>query len=98
MMDKLLSVEQVAEALGVTYKTALKVVNAMPHIKIGGKLLRVSESDLQRWIRSQTVQPSQAEPELPLPRKKRKHREDFRQYLDENGMIPSRKPKNIQTA
>lgn len=87
-MEKMLGVDQVAEVLGVTYKTALKVVNELPHIKIGGKLLRVSETDLQRWIRQKTVTPAA---ETPAPRRKRKPQEDWSKYLDENGMIPSRR-------
>lgn len=87
-MDKYLSVDQVGEVLGVTYKTALKVVNELPHIKVGGKLLRVSETDLQRWIRQKTVPPAT---ETPAPRRKRQPQEDWGKYLDENGMIPYRR-------
>ena len=87
-MDKYLSVDQVGEVLGVTYKTALKVVNELPHIKVGGKLLRVSETDLQRWIRQKTVTPAD---EAPAPRRKRQPLEDWSKYLDENGQIPYRR-------
>lgn len=95
-MDKMLSVDQVGEVLGVTYKTALRVVNELPHIKVGGKLLRVSESDLQRWIRQKTVQPLAEAVTIPQPRKRKP--QPFVPYLDEDGKIPYRKPKKTQTA
>lgn len=96
-MERYMSVDQVGEVLGVTYKTALKVVNELPHIKVGGKLLRVSETDLQRWIRQKTVSPN-AEPESPAPRRKRQAAEDWSKYLDENGMIPYRRSKRSTPA
>lgn len=96
-MEKYLSVEQVGEVLGVTYKTALKVVNEMPHMKIGGKLLRISESDLKWWIQQKTILPT-AERPASKPKRKRQAEGDWSQYLNEDGLIPRRRSKKTQTA
>lgn len=97
VLDKYLSVDQVSQVLGVTYKTALKVVNDLPHIKVGGKLIRVNEADLKRWIQQKTILP-QGEGPAAKPKQKRKADEDWSKYLDEDGLIPRKRSKRAQTA
>lgn len=52
-MTQWLTAEQVAERLSVSRKTALCLMNQMPHSVIGGtvrKRIRVSETDLDSWM------------------------------------------------
>ena len=58
MMDKLLTPEEVAERFAVSPKTLRDWLRTgkMKGIKVGGKLWRVSESDLDQFIESSKIQ------------------------------------------
>jgi excisionase family DNA binding protein len=53
-MEKLLTIEQVAEALQVKKSTIYSLVcrKRIPHVKLTGKILRFKLSELQKWIES----------------------------------------------
>ncbi len=55
-MDKLLSAREVAERLGVAYKTAYRLIRSgeVPAMRVGG-VYRVSESDLERYLEESRV-------------------------------------------
>lgn len=55
----------VAERIGVSRKTALKLMNEMPHTNIGGstrKRIRVSEAGLDEWMLSGGSESNRATP------------------------------------
>lgn len=54
-MQKLLTVEDVAEVLQVSARSAYRKMHEMPHTKAP---LRVAETALREWITAQTVIPS----------------------------------------
>ena len=52
-----MNADQVAERLVVCHRTALKIMNEMPHSVIGGKVkkrIRVSEGSLDAWMLKQS--------------------------------------------
>lgn len=53
-MDKLLTVPQVAERLGIARVQAYELVSAgeIPAKRLSPRRIRISESDLQQWIDS----------------------------------------------
>ena len=52
MIPKLLTIEDLTEALGIGKTTAYKLVRKISHTKIGRRIL-VKEDDLQEYIQSQ---------------------------------------------
>ena len=57
-MSRWLTPENVAEALGVSRKTALSMMHSMPHTVICGtsrKRIRVSEQTLEAWMLKRSV-------------------------------------------
>jgi excisionase family DNA binding protein len=56
-MDKLLSVDEVAEMLGVTKATIYSWTyrNKIPHIKLSKRLLKFRERDIIDWIAEKAV-------------------------------------------
>ena len=56
-MEKLLTVDDVAEALQVAPRTAYTFMHQMVHLT---KPLRVSENSLRVWIAERTIDPSEA--------------------------------------
>lgn len=59
MMDKILTVPQVAEILQISKAKAYLIIQRgeMPYIKLE-KNIRVKESELQKYIEKQTIRPS----------------------------------------
>jgi excisionase family DNA binding protein len=58
-MDKLLTIDELAEVLTVKKSTIYQWVHLglIPHIKVG-RLLRFREEDIQKWLISRKVEPS----------------------------------------
>lgn len=56
-MDKLLSVDELAEILGVTKATIYSWTsqNKIPHIKLSKRLLKFREKDIMDWIAAKSV-------------------------------------------
>jgi len=59
--EELMTVDQVAALLGMSEKAIYNRVSrrAIPYIKLGGSL-RFRRSDIERWIKENTVQPESA--------------------------------------
>ena len=55
-MEKLLTLDEVTELLGIKEKTVYKYtsLNMIPHIKIGNRL-RFDYDDLMKWIKSKKI-------------------------------------------
>lgn len=89
-MDKYLTTNDVAEVLGVNYYTALRMIHdRIPHLKINSRNVRVKESDLQAWIDESTCCPHA----VIVPPKRRMAALPSAPYLNEDGTIPSKRPK-----
>ncbi len=58
-MDKLLTIDELAEVLTVKKSTIYQWVHLglIPHIKVG-RLLRFKERNIQKWLISRQVDPS----------------------------------------
>jgi len=58
-MDKLLTIDELAEVLTVKKSTIYQWVHLglIPHIKVG-RLLRFKEESIQKWLISREVEPS----------------------------------------
>ncbi len=58
-MDKLLTIDELAEVLSVKKSTIYQWVHLglIPHIKVG-RLLRFKEGNIQKWLVSRQVEPS----------------------------------------
>ena len=58
-MDKLLTIDELAEVLTVKKSTIYQWVHLglIPHMKVG-RLLRFREEDIQKWLISKQVEPS----------------------------------------
>lgn len=63
---ELLTIAQVSERLHVSYRLARELIRSMPIVRIGGRI-RVSESDLELWVRNQREQPARVSDPLPPP-------------------------------
>ena len=58
-MEKLLTIDELAEVLSVKKSTIYQWVHLglIPHIKVG-RLLRFKEGNIQKWLISRQVEPS----------------------------------------
>jgi len=58
-MDKLLTIDELAEVLSAKKSTIYQWVHLglIPHIKVG-RLLRFRERDIEKWLSSKQVEPS----------------------------------------
>ena len=58
MMEKLLTIDEASQVLGISVKTIYTYVckKIIPHVKIQGNL-RFRESDLEAWVEKQLVKP-----------------------------------------
>lgn len=58
-MDKLLTIDELAEYLTVKKSTIYQWVHLrlIPHMKVG-RLLRFKEEDIKKWLASKQVEPS----------------------------------------
>ena len=58
-MEKLLTIDELAEVLSVKKSTIYQWVHIglVPHIKVG-RLLRFKEESIQKWLISREVEPS----------------------------------------
>lgn len=58
-MEKLLTIDELAEVLSVKKSTIYQWVHMglIPHIKVG-RLLRFREEDIEKWLISKQVKPS----------------------------------------
>lgn len=54
-MEKLLSIEEVAEILGLEYKTIYRLIRSgeLPAARIGGRVYRVYRADLEAYLERQ---------------------------------------------
>ena len=77
-MERLLTVEDVADRLQVTKRYARSIMARMPHIVLGGrKMIRVTETDLVEELRNRTRTHT---PE-------QKHRMQHRRQLVRDGLL-----------
>lgn len=60
-IERHLSIKDIMAALGVGRSRAYAIAHEMPHVKAGSSV-RVSEAELNRWIKQHTVQPLAREP------------------------------------
>ena len=62
-MDKLLSITELSEILGITRSTIYKLVSAkkIPYLKIGARVL-FDEECLKEWTKSKAIEPTAAAP------------------------------------
>lgn len=88
MTERLLTVRDAMEIIPLGKTKVTEIINSIPHINTGGKLL-VPSSALERWI-AQNMRPGKsAEPaQLPKPRKRPKI-----DGLTADGLIPYRHSK-----
>lgn len=58
-MDKLLTIDELAEVLSLKKSTIYQWVHLglIPHMKVG-RLLRFRERDIEKWLSSKQVEPS----------------------------------------
>jgi len=58
-MDKLLTIDELAEVLSAKKSTIYQWVHLglIPHVKVG-RLLRFREEDIEKWLASRQVEPS----------------------------------------
>jgi hypothetical protein len=84
MIDRILTPEDVQEILHTCYRTALQIMNSIPHFKVG-KGVRVYESILKSWIIDKTVYPLAHPGPEPKPKP---IIINGTKYLDENGLLP----------
>lgn len=94
-MEKMLTIRDVMEVIPLSKTSCVAIVNSIPHINTGGKLL-VSRRELESWIRRHTVTgkkpptpPKMETPEIVIQRRKKFQEEG----LPEDGRIPYRKPR-----
>ena len=80
---ELLTRQQVADRLQVSYRKAGVLMQTMPTVRVGERL-RVATADLEQWLRSRRELPGGTlEPRRPSAAKSAG-------YLDANGRIPRR--------
>ena len=85
--SKLLTVRDVMQRIPLGKTRITAIVNTLPHINTGGKLL-VDESYVSAWIALNTKRPGQPD-EKPRPKKRRPMPADV--ILTDDGKIPTRK-------
>lgn len=85
--SKLLTVRDVMQRIPLGKTRITAIVNTLPHINTGGKLL-VDESYVSAWIALNTKRPGQPD-EKPRPKKRRPMPADV--FLTDDGKIPTRK-------
>lgn len=85
--SKLLTVRDVMQRIPLGKTRITAIVNTLPHINTGGKLL-VDESYVSAWIALNTKRPGHPD-EKPRPKKRRPMPADV--ILTDDGKIPTRK-------
>jgi predicted DNA-binding transcriptional regulator AlpA len=60
-IDRHLTAEDIMVKLGISRSRAYEVMREMPRVKFG-KSVRVSEAELERWLKQRTIQPLTREP------------------------------------
>lgn len=67
-MDKLLSIQQVADILGVTKMTVRRMMakGKFTPIQLGKRLVRISESELKNQISASTAKPGNMVPTVDI--------------------------------
>lgn len=90
-MDKMLTVKDVAAVIGCCENTARDMMRQMPHFVAPGsnarKTVRVWQSDLILFLRTNTVDPNAKKGRKYVPRPVLR----FTEGLDEQGRIPRRR-------
>ncbi len=90
-MDKMMNAKDVAKILGCCENTARDMMRRMPHVTLpGGKTrhaIRVWQSDVAEFLRSNTVDPGAKKGRKSAPRPILR----FAEGLDEQGRIPRRR-------
>lgn len=89
-MERYLSVKDVMHVLPLGKTKVVALINSLPHINTGGKLM-IRQGELEAYLRRQTVVGTQRET-LPTPTKSRR-RECTEMGLTEDGLIPYRKTR-----
>lgn len=87
---ELLTVKAAMEIIPLGKTKVTAIINSLPHINTGGKLL-VDRKELESWIRRNTVTGAQEKPKpQPTPKQKRAWLD---MGLTEEGLIPYRKTR-----
>ena len=89
-MERYLSVKDVMQVLPLGKTKVVALINSLPHINTGGKLM-IRQGEFEAYLRRQTVVGTQQAP-IPAPAKKQR-REWAEMGLTEDGLIPYRKTK-----
>lgn len=85
MIDRLLTVKDAMEIIPLGKTKVTEIVNSIPHINTGGKLL-FARKDLEAWIMMNMTSGKKEAAPQPKPRKRIKL-----DGLTEDGLIPYRK-------
>lgn len=85
MTDRLLTVKDAMEIIPLGKTKVTQIVNSIPHINTGGKLL-FTRKDLEAWIALNMVTGKKEAAMKPKPRKRPRI-----EGLTEDGLIPYRK-------
>lgn len=90
-MERLWTVRDVMEIIPLGKTRCVAIVNSLPHINLGGKLM-VEPRHIREWI-SRNTQPGTSGTKTPPPPTTKKPRPRRVEGLTEDGMIPYRKSK-----
>lgn len=89
-MERYMSVKDVMQVLPLGKTKVVELINSLPHINTGGKLM-IRQGEFEAYLRRQTVVGTQQEP-TPTPTKAQR-REWIEMGLTEDGLIPYRKAR-----
>lgn len=86
-MERLWTVRDVMEVIPLGKTSCVAIVNSLPHINLGGKLM-VEPRHIREWIRLHTQAGGEKTPPPPTAKKPRPRKAEG---LTEDGLIPYRK-------
>lgn len=89
MMERLMTVRDVMEVIPLGKTSCVTIVNSLPHINLGGKLM-IEPRYIREWIARNTRTGNQKKPPAPPAKKPRPRKVEG---LTEDGLIPYRKSR-----
>ena len=90
-MERLWTVRDVMAVIPLGKTSCVKIVNSLPHITMGGKLM-IEPRHIREWIARNTKTGTAAEAPAPVKRKPRARKIEG---MTEDGLIPYRHTKKI---
>lgn len=92
-MERLWTVRDVMEVIPLGKTRCVAIVNSLPHINLGGKLM-IEPKYIRDWITRNTRIGIQKDPTSPAPKKSVRYKPDG---LTEDGYIPYRRSTQKKT-